>query len=368
VYHLAGAEQLPADLAEVMFAEETRWIADPPRAMISTRGGFDMRIVMAGTGIFAEPTLQTLLAQGNVVGVFTQPDRGAIIERGSTRQTGAGIKNLAQAAGVPVFQPESINTPEGEAELRSVNPDLLVVAAYGQILKDFILNVPTKGCINVHASLLPAYRGAAPIARAIQAGETTTGVTIIRMSTGLDAGAMLAQESIAIGEMETSGDVEKRLSVLGAEMAWKIVQRIETGEPIAGIIQDKSKVTKAPKLTKEEGVIDWTQPAAMICNHIRAMHPWPTPFTFWLRAGQEPLRVIVHKARVRTNAAESTNALACGEIDPTRVDLLCVGAAARSVVEILELQPAGKKIMPAADFLRGRKPQPGDRLGSVTTV
>src|SRR5262249_41942891 len=161
-------------------------------------------------------------------------------ERGSTRQTGRGMKNIAEEHDVAVFQPESINTPEGAEMLRSLDPDLAVVAAYGQILKDFILDVPRRGCINVHASLLPKYRGAAPIAWALYHGETKTGVTIIRMSTGLDAGDMLAQEAIHVGPDETAGEVEARLAELGARMAVAIAEQIGRGETIAGVKQDKS--------------------------------------------------------------------------------------------------------------------------------
>src|SRR5215471_15775930 len=158
-----------------------------------------MRVVMMGTGTFAEPTLEALLAgPHSVVGLVTQPDRPAGHERGSTRQVGKGMKNIALARGIPVFQPESINTPEGVAGLQAMQPDLLVVAAYGQILSKDVLAVPPLGGINVHASLLPKYRGAAPVAWAIYHGETVTGVTIIKMSVGLDAGEVLAQEELAI--------------------------------------------------------------------------------------------------------------------------------------------------------------------------
>src|SRR5216683_1796741 len=167
-----------------------------------------MRIVMMGTGTFAEPTLETLLSGPHpVVGLVTQPDRTAGHERGSTRQVGKGTKNLALAQGIPVLQPESINTPEGVAGLHAMQPDLLVVAAYGQILSKDVLAVPPQGGINVHASLLPKYRGAAPIAWAMHHGETRTGVTIIRMSIALDAGEMLAQEAIDIGPEETAGEL-----------------------------------------------------------------------------------------------------------------------------------------------------------------
>src|SRR5947209_11116174 len=189
-----------------------------------------MRIVMMGTGTFAEPTSQALLAGPHpVVGLVTQPDRAAGHERGSTRQTGLGMKAIALASQVPVFQPESVNTPEGVAGLAALRPELLVVAAYGQILSNDVLAVAPHGGINVHASLLPRYRGAAPVAWAIHHGESRTGVTIIRMSVSLDAGDVLAQEAIDIGPDETAGELEGRLAVLGARLAVAVVDQIAAG-------------------------------------------------------------------------------------------------------------------------------------------
>src|SRR5439155_15839217 len=176
----------------------------------------------------------------------------------STRQTGTGMKAIAEEHGVPVYQPESINTPKGVAQLREWRPDLLVVAAYGQILNNDVLSVPPYGGINVHASLLPKYRGAAPVAWAIYHGETVTGVTIIRMTTGLDAGDMLAQASLDIQPDETAGELEARLAPLGARLALDVIERMKAGL-VAGTKQDPAQVTKAPKLKKEHGLIDWTK-------------------------------------------------------------------------------------------------------------
>jgi methionyl-tRNA formyltransferase len=321
-----------------------------------------MRVVMMGTGLFAEPTFEALLSRpGLVFGLFTQPDRAAGQERGSTRQTGKGMKAIASEHGVPAFQPESVNTPEGEAALRSLAPDLVVIAAYGQILKDFILAVPRLGCINVHASLLPKYRGAAPINWAIYHGETRTGVTIFRLTTGVDTGDMLAQEATDVGPDETAGDVEARLAVIGARLALGVVDRLAAGETIAGVRQDPAQATKAPKLKKEHGAIDWGRSAEQVCRQVRAMQPWPTAYTFWHRAGQAPLRLIVHRARPQPAPPGGTGAP--GDVLPDRLDVLSVRAGGGTVVEVLELQPAGKKRMPAADFLRGHRPLPGDRLG-----
>jgi methionyl-tRNA formyltransferase len=318
---------------------------------------------MMGTGLFAEPTFEALLAgPHSVVGLVTQPDRVVGQERGSTRQTGKGMKTIALAHNLPVFQPESINTPEGVAGLRALAPDLLVVAAYGQILSNEVLGVPPLGGVNVHASLLPKYRGAAPIAWAIYHGEKETGVTIIKMSVSLDAGDMLAQEAVALEPQETSGEAEARLAVLGAKLAVNVVQQIEAGT-VQGRKQDKSLVTKAPKLTKEHGVIDWTRTAAAVCNQVRAMQPWPTAYTWWHRAGQPPLRLIVCRASARA-MTDAESGEPGGLLQPHGdFSRLRVVTGGRGVVEIDELQPAGKRRMAAEDFLRGRRPQAGDGLG-----
>ncbi len=321
-----------------------------------------MRLVMMGTGLFAEPTFAAMLGSSHqVVGFFTQPDRGIGSERGSTRQVGPGLKELARQKDVPIFQPESINTPEGAAQLRTLEPDLLVVAAYGQILSREILEAAKQGGINVHASLLPRYRGAAPIAWAIYRGETETGVTIIRMSTGLDAGDILAQESTPIGSDETSGELEARLAPVGGQLALRIVDQMSRG-PVTGKPQDKAQATKAPKLSKELGLIDWTRPGAEIKRQIRAMQPWPTPYAYLHRTGQAPSRTIIY--RVREIAHATAVGLQPGSV---RVDASGGGrllvACGDGEVEILELQPAGKKRMPTESFLRGFRPQAEDRFG-----
>jgi methionyl-tRNA formyltransferase len=322
-----------------------------------------MRLVMMGTGTFAEPTFEALLAGPHeVVGLVTQPDRPVGQERGSTRQVGRGLKTIAQERGIPVLQPESINTPEGASALKAWNADLLVVAAFGQILSNDVLSTTPHGGINVHASLLPKYRGAAPVAWAIYHGETRTGVTIIKMSVYLDAGDVLAQEAVDIGPEETSGELEGRLAQLGSRLAVQVIDQIAAGTA-HGIKQDKAQATKAPKLTKEHGQIDWSRHARDVCNHIRAMQPWPTAYTYWHRQGQPPLRVIVHKAAWRQSA--EGNPMPSGHMvsRPQEPSRLFVAAAPGTEVEILELQPAGKRRMPAAEFLRGHRSQPSDRLG-----
>lgn len=316
---------------------------------------------MMGTGLFAEPTFLALLAgPDQVVGLVTQPDRVTGAARGSTRQTGRGMKPIADEYRVPVFQPESINTPEGVAGLKEMAPDLLVVAAYGQILSREVLGVPPLGAINVHASLLPKYRGAAPIAWAIAAGEAKTGVTIIRITPGLDAGDMLAQTAVDISPDETTGELEARLAPLGAKLAADVLGQIKAGTT-KGVKQDPSLVTKAPKLTKDSGSIDWSQPAERVRNFVRAMQPWPTAYTYWHRPGQAPLRLIVCRSATRPFAAGESGRP--GEILLTGDNKRLRVAAGDGVVEVIELQPAGKRRMTAEEYLRGRHPQAGDRLG-----
>jgi len=302
-----------------------------------------MRIVMMGTGTFAEPTFQALIAAGErVVGLVTQPERDSGNKRGSTRQTGLGMASIAAAAGIPVIQPESINTPEGVAALHAFEPDLLVVAAYGQILKPEVIAAPKLGAINVHASLLPKYRGASPIAHAIRAGEIESGVTIIRITLGLDAGDMLKQEALDILPQETTGELEARLAPLGARLCLDVIRAMKLG-PVSGVKQDPALVTKAPKFKKEHGQIDWSRPATEIVNHIRAVQPWPTAFTFLLRPGHEPMRVIIGRATALAGEAGEPGAV----LDGLKI------ATGEGLLQVEEIQPAGKKKMSAAEFLRG---------------
>jgi methionyl-tRNA formyltransferase len=312
---------------------------------------------MLGTGTFAEPTFRALLCQSHhrVVGLVTQPERGSGQRSGSTRQVGEGMAAIAHAAGIPVYQPESINTPEGVAQLRDWHADLLVTAAYGQILKADVLEAARLGGINVHGSLLPKYRGAAPIAWAIWRGETETGVTIIRMTTGLDAGEMLAKDRLTIGPHETAGEVEARLAPAGARLAVDIINRLAAGAA-TGEAQDPTQVTKAPKLTKEHGAIDWTKSATEVCRQIRAVQPWPTPYTFLHRDGKPPQRMLILNA-IATEAA-------IGPPGSIHVDgkTLSVGTGSGCVV-VEEIQPAGKSRMAVAAWLNGRPARTGDRFG-----
>jgi methionyl-tRNA formyltransferase len=316
-----------------------------------------MRIVMMGTGTFAEPTFQALLrSRHSVAGLVTNPDRPSGREREMTRH----IKQIAVEYGIPLFQPESVNTPEGVAGVQAWQPELLVVAAYGQILSDEVLNAAPRGGINVHASLLPKYRGAAPIAWAIHHGETQTGVTIIRMSTRLDAGDMLAQEAVSILPDETSGELESRLAPLGARLALEVIDRIEAGTT-QGIKQDPALVTRAPKLKKEHGAIDWTRRAEQVINQIRAMQPWPTAYTYWHRPDHPPMRLLVIRAGIAVGEGSGRP----GTVVRVQDDALHI-AAGTGLVSLLQVQPAGKRVMRIGEFLRGHRVHVGERFGGET--
>ncbi|MBX9626219.1 MAG: methionyl-tRNA formyltransferase [Gemmataceae bacterium] len=335
-----------------------------------------MRLVMMGTGTFAEPTFEALLSgfAGDVAGLVTQPERDGGNKRGSTRQTGKGMAAIAAAAGVPVVQPESINTPEGLEQLRALRPDLMVVAAYGQILSKDVLGVPAVGTINVHASLLPKYRGAAPVAYAILNGEAQTGVTIIKVTPGLDSGDMILQEAIDILPDDTTGTLEARLATLGARLAVEAVRKYAAGGPVEGMKQDPALVTKAPKIKKEFGLIDWRKPADEICRFVRAMQPWPTAYTFLHRPGKEPMRVIVTKAGEAWVIGRPMNAgpfpdpgIPFNNFTPgapgMKMPDLTVFCGDGAMLEIWELQPAGKKRMTAEEFVRGYPVVEGMRFG-----
>ena len=324
-----------------------------------------MRLVMMGTGTFAEPTFEALLAAfgTNVVGLVTQPERDGGNRRGSTRQTGKGMANIARAAGVACVQPESINTPDGLALLQAFQPDLLVVAAYGQILSKAVLATPRIGTINVHASLLPKYRGAAPVAYAIWKGETRTGVSIIKVTPGLDSGDVLLQEAIDIGANETAGELEARLAVLGARLAVDVTGRIGREGLFEGVQQDPALVTKAPKLKKENGLIDWSRSAAEVCQQVRAMQPWPTAYTFLHRQWKEPMRVMIGRAGHQFVSPSGPNSRPPGSIGQFEKHPFVVWTGEQNLVAIEELQPAGKKRMTAEEFLRGYPIVDGMRFG-----
>jgi methionyl-tRNA formyltransferase len=315
-----------------------------------------IRIIVLGTGDFALPTFLHLVdAEFQVVALVTQPDR----PQGRKHELIPSRINLsALAHGVAVEQPEDVNGPESLNRLRDLRPDLLVTAAFGQILSAEVLSIPRFGGINLHGSILPAYRGAAPVARAIQHGETETGVTVIQMTPRIDAGGIIATARTAIGPDETAGELEDRLAELGAPLVARAAAALAAG-PVTVLPQEKAKVTRAPKLRKDDGKIDWTQPSQAIHDLVRAMQPWPGAYTTWrpaARPADEALRLLVHKTQVASGAGEP------GAVIAAASDRLVV-AARQGAVALWVLQLPGKKAMTAADFLRGHRVAPGDHMG-----
>jgi methionyl-tRNA formyltransferase len=308
------------------------------------------RVLFMGSPQFAIPTLQALIAGYQVVGVVTQPDRPS--GRGQQLHP-PPVKELAQAHGLPVLQPASLRSPEAMAELQALRPDVIVVAAFGQILRPAVLDLPPFGCLNVHASLLPRWRGAAPIAAAILAGDETTGVTIMRMDPGLDTGPVLRQDSLPIAPDDTTESLGEKLARLGADLLLDTLPDWLAGrlEPQP---QDETQVTLAPQLKKEQGHVDWGEPAEAIARRVRAFHPWPGTFTTWQGA---PLRIL--RASAESSSAPSEEVLP-GTVVATP-DGLAV-ATGRGTLRLIEVQPAGKRPMPADAFVRGARGFVGSRL------
>ena len=301
-----------------------------------------MKIAFFGTPVFAVPSLDQLVAAGEqVVTAITQPDRPQ--GRGHRLQP-SPIKTAARAYGIPVLQPERAGDPVFAAALASCGVDLGVVAAYGKILPDTILHTPRHGTINVHPSLLPRYRGAAPVHRAIIAGERETGVTIIRLVREMDAGPMLAHAVRPIADDETSEVVDRALAEIGASLLVSTVRDIAAGR-VTRQPQDHTLATLAPRLTKEDGRLDWTRPARALHNLARGLHPWPHAFSFLDRSRYLILRTGVEPA--------SATAHAPGEIIEARGDRLHVACGERTVLAIHELQPEGRRRLPTRAFLAG---------------
>jgi len=308
-----------------------------------------LRVVFFGTPAFAVPTLDALLASRHaVVGVVCQPDR----PRGRGHKTSAGpVKSRAVSAGVPVLQPQRLKDDGFLESLAALAADLGVVAAYGRILTDAVLAMPRLGLINVHASLLPRYRGAAPVHRAIIAGDRETGVTIMRVVQALDAGPMLATAHRPIGADETSDEVERDLARIGAPLLVETVDGLAAGT-VRETPQDASAATYAPRLTKEDGALDWQAPAIRIHNLVRGLHPWPHASTF------------LHGRRLillRSSPSDQPAGAAPGTVLAAKPGDFVV-AAGSGRVHLVEVQVEGKRPMTAREFLAGHRVSPGDRL------
>lgn len=316
-----------------------------------------LRLLMLGTGSFALPTFQALLdSEHDVAALVTQPDRTG---RGHHQHVNP-MKALAKERGTAVFQPENVNAPESLSRMRELAADLYVVAAYGQLLSADLLSIPSRGAINLHASLLPKYRGAAPVQYAILKGETKTGISIFQIDPRLDAGPVLGVAETEIGPRETSGELEERLAALAAPLALDVVAHIEHGTA-QGISQDPALITRAPRMKKQMGLIDWTRTAREIDCHVRAMQPWPMPFTFLLHEGRPPMRVLIHEVAPNAAAAAVEDDVP-GRISTPDGERVFV-ATGDGPLEILRLQPAGKRVMSATEFLRGNPISETDRFG-----
>jgi len=309
-----------------------------------------MVVVFFGTPQFAVPTLRRLLdSPYSVAGVITQPDR----PRGRGQKiTHAPVKALALERGIPVYQPDRLKPPEVADTLRAWHPDLGVVAAYGRIIPEHLLTIPRFGMINVHASLLPKYRGAAPVHRAVMSGDEHTGVTIMRVVKELDAGGMFAKVTRPIRPDETSDVVETALADMGAELLVTVVDQLASGTAREEL-QDETQATYAPRLTKEEGLIDWTQGASAIHNRVRGLYPWPHAYTFF-----NGMRLIVLRSAVATRTA-GASAGSPGTILGTTSEGIHV-ATGDGELALLEVQPEGRRAMLVHDFLLGHRLTPGE--------
>jgi methionyl-tRNA formyltransferase len=305
-----------------------------------------LRIALLGTGEFALPPFRALLEskKHKVVGVCTQPDRTG---RGHHRHVNQ-VKALAEKFNIPVLQPERVNTPESLSALRDLNADVFVVAAYGQILKPEFLAIPRLGAFNLHGSLLPRHRGAAPVQYAIWKGDEQTGVTMFQIEPALDSGPMVGKVETSIQPGETSGELMLRLADLSADLTLSVVDQLDLATAVFEL-QDPSLVTLSPKIRKDDGLIDWTQTAAQVECQVRAMQPWPKAVTWLHSNGRKPIRCILQQVEV----AEEFSAAAARPGGIAVQDRNMVVSCVSGHVNILKIQPEGKSAMEAHDFANG---------------
>jgi methionyl-tRNA formyltransferase len=273
---------------------------------------------------------------------------------GKTQADVNPMREVARERGLPTFEPADVNSAESQAELASHQPDLFVVCDYGQIFKTPALAIARLGAINLHASLLPKYRGAAPINWAVYHGETETGVTVFRITAGVDAGPAVAVAKMPIGPDDTAVDLEPRLADLGAPLVTEAIDNLAAGTETA-VEQDSSQVSKAPRLKKTDGLIDWSRAAEALRNQVRALVPWPETYTFWHRPSGEPLRLILEKVYVEPASGPP------GEVLEAKGDRLVV-ATGQNALRIECLKPAGKRSLAADEFLRGYPVKVGERF------
>lgn len=304
-----------------------------------------LKIVLMGTGEFALPPFKALMesSEHQVVGVYTQPDKTG---RGHHRHVNK-VKELAESHGIPVFQPPKVNTAESLAQLADLGADVFVVAAYGQIMKPALLAIPRLGAFNLHGSLLPRHRGAAPVQYSIWKGDKATGVTIFQIEPSLDSGPMIGKVFTEIGPKETSGELMLRLADLSIDLTLTAVEQLDNGSAVFEN-QDEELVTLASKIKKEDGVIAWNSPAASIDCHVRAMQPWPKATTFLHSEGRKPTRCIVIDVDVLEREVQPDIP---GAIDTSEKSLKV--ATGDGWIVINKIQPDGKKAMDGAALVNG---------------
>ncbi|MFC2053242.1 methionyl-tRNA formyltransferase [Chloroflexota bacterium] len=302
------------------------------------------RIVFMGSPEFSLFTLKALVEDYSVVGVVTQPDRQS--GRGR-RLKSPPVKNLAQELGLPIIQPQKLSDPKAVEQFRDWNPDLIVVVAYGQILKPEVLDLPPHGCVNVHASLLPRWRGAAPIQAAILHGDQETGITIMNMDIGMDTGPIISQRIIPIHPTDNGGTLSDRLSILGAELLMDTLTPFLEGE-ITPISQDNALATYAPMLKKKNGQLDFTLPAKYLARQVRAFYPWPGSFTFWHEQVLKIHLTHVHPPDEILDFSISPGAR-------TIFQSLPAFGTSEGLLVLDRVQPAGKKTMSGKAFLQGAR-------------
>ena len=310
-----------------------------------------VRLVFAGTPDFAATALKALIADGHtIVGVYSQPDRPA--GRGRKLQP-SPVKQVALDHEIPVFQPETLKTSEAQKQLADLNPDVMIVAAYGLILPKAVLDIPTHGCLNIHASLLPRWRGAAPIQRAIAAGDDETGITIMQMDEGLDTGAMLLKSLTAIDDSDTGGSLHDRLAELGGNAIIKALELLQKGE-LTGEPQNDELACYASKLSKTEGHIDWATDATVIERLVRAFNPWPGTYT---DLGDQRIRI--HEARALVTTSDGLPGTVI-QRDREGIDIACGNGTLR----ITRLQLPGSRAQSVNDLINGGKEllMPGQEL------
>lgn len=305
-----------------------------------------LNVVLMGTGEFALPTFAAMMESGehNVVGLYTQPDRTG---RGHHRHVNK-VKELAIEHDVPVFQPTNVNAPETLDELRQLSADVFLVAAYGQIMKNEFLAIPPLGAFNLHGSLLPRHRGAAPVQYSIWKGDAEGGVTIFQIERGLDSGPMIGKVSTPIGEHETSGELMIRLAEMSVGLSFEALRELESGTAVFES-QDPGAVTLAPKIAKEAGIIDWNQSAAEIQCQIRAMQPWPKASS-WLHCdARKPMRCLLLKSVVTEGSGSGFGSPGTIRTGSSGLEV----ATGNGILQVEQIQPEGKKAMDGTAFLNG---------------